>query len=234
MATQNFVSGNKTKIYFTILPDELYDNPTEPQDVTITTSAATAVNATTLAVTALSGPVPIGTPIQLLDGSNKVVVYTTASAKTGATALTVEKVAVAIASGATGTYKALLLLAGGKSADEQIQSNDEEFTVFNDGNVLNYSTGIVTRASWQLSYQFNVLAADLSYFRLAYAAQYAVNGVLGWLKKEDPVPKGYTTGESIAGVVAVTDFQKNNSAEGILSGQLTFKGRGKPDLKHYT
>lgn len=231
----NFVIGNKTKIFFSVLPDSLLDAPVAPTDVTITLSAAATLGAISLLVTALSGPVPAGTAIVLTSGSGgsavKTTVYTTESAKAGATALKVEATSGAIASGATGSYKAMLLLVGGTTSDEQIQANDQEVTVYGDD--LGFSTGIVTKANWSISYSFNVLPSDLGYARLVYAAQNAVKGIHAWVRKEDPAPAGYTTGEIIEGLCQVTDFSKSNPADGIITGKCTFKGRGTPTLSHY-
>lgn len=232
MPTQNFVIGNKTKLSFTVMPDSLIDNPVAPANVTITNSAAVSASATTIPVSALSGPVPAGTPLKFVKAGNPdVKVYTTAAAAAGATSITVEPVSAGIAITSQATYTALLLLAGGTTSDESISANDTETTVY--GDELGYSTGRVTSASWQVTYSFNVLPADDGYFRLAYTARNSVNGVLGWLKKEDQAPSGYTVGESIAGLVAVTDFSKSNPADGIITGSLTFKGRGAPIIAHY-
>jgi len=235
MAANNFVIGNKTKIYFTVMPDSLLDTPVAPTDVTITTSAAATSGATSLAVTALSGPVPAGTAVVLTSGSGgsavKTTVYITEHAKTGDTSLAVEATSGAIASGATGQYKALLMLQGGTTSDENIEANDQQVTVY--GDELGFATGIVTGASWSISYSFNVLPSDLGYFRLAYAAQNAVKGIRGWVRKEDPAPAGYTSGEIIEGLCDVTGFSKSNPADGIITGQCTFTGRGTPTLKHY-
>lgn len=211
-SSSNFVIGNKTKIYFSVMPSQLLDNPVAPSNVNITTTALAAINATTIAVSALSGPVPAGTPIKLTSGQTSVWVYTTESKAAGAISLAVEALTAAVASGSTGTYTALLELVGGTTSEESIQSTDQEVTVYGDD--LGYSTGIVTRANWQISYTFNVLPSDAGYFRLAYVAQNAVQGVRGWIRKADAPPAGYSTGETIEGLVDVTDFRKTNPADG--------------------
>lgn len=233
MPSQNFVIGNKTKIRFTVMPDSLIDNPAAPADVTITTSGSASSNATTIPVNALSGPVPAGTPLKFTkSGQPDVIAYTTASAATGATSLIVEALSGAIATASSATYTALLLLVGGTTSDENIQSNDQEVTIYGDD--LGFSTGRVTAATWQVTYGFNVLPSDPGYFRIAWAARNAVNGALGWLKKEDQAPSGFTNGESISGLVAVTDFSKTAPSDGIITGSVTFKGRGAPTIAHYS
>lgn len=236
MTTQNFVIGNKTKFSFTILPGSLLDTPVAPTDVTITVDVPgvgsnVAVGSTTLPVTALTNPVPAGTPIPLTSGANKYLVYTTDHAKTGDVELKIEATTVAIPDGAQGQYIALLLLVGGTTSDEQIQATDTETTIYGDD--LGFSTGIVTKASASISYSFNVLPSDPGYFRLKYAAVNAVRGMRGWLKKEDPAPSGYTKGESIEGLVDVTDWSTSNPSDGIITGKCSFKFRGAPSIKHY-
>ena len=233
MPTQNFVIGNKTRLFFTILPDALRDNPIEPVDVALTNTAAVATLATTIPVAALSGPVPIGTPLTFKKtGQPDSIVYTTASANQGALSIAVEPVATAIAITSVAQYTSMLLLVGGTTADESVTAADTATTVF--GDALGFSTGVVTSQSWSISYSFNVLPADAGFGRMAYAATRAVDGVLGWIKKEDPAPAGYTKGDSIAGVVALTDYSKSNSADGIITGSLTFTGRGAPTIKRYS
>lgn len=217
MTNQNFVIGNQTKFFFSILPASMLDNPAAPTDVTITvdvpgSGGSVAVNATAIPTVALSNPVPEGTPIPFVAGGATYWAYTTLSAAAGATSLTVEPLLVAIPDGAQGVYTAMLELIGGTTSDEQIQAQDQETMVY--GMPLGYSTGIVTKASWNLSYTFNVLPSDPGYFRLAYAASHAVGGVRGWVRKEDPAPSGYSHGERIEGLCDVTDFSKTNPADG--------------------
>ncbi len=235
--TQNFIIGNKTRLFFTILPGSLLNTPAAPSDVIMTTSAAVSQGATSIPVTATSGPVPVGTPITFSKaGSPDVKVYTTADSVAAAVTIPVEATSQTIPSGAQGTYTALLPLVGGTTSSEQIQSQDTETYPYGTGSGVGvgFGTGIITKATWQVGYTFNVLPSDDGYFRLAYAGRYAINGVYGWLVKQDPVPAGYTNGESIQGLVQVADFQKQNPSDQIITGTLTFKGRGTPIISHYS
>lgn len=72
------------------------------EDVVVTTSAAAAAGATTLAVNALSGPIPVGTILDFT-GAGKFA-QLTAAAAAGATSLTVEAIPTALAAGDTATY----------------------------------------------------------------------------------------------------------------------------------
>lgn len=237
MTTQNFVIGNKTKFYFTILPASMLDAPAVPSNVTVTVDvpgvgSEVAANATTIPCTALSNPIPQGTPLQFISGGVKVWAYTTASAIAGAVSLAVEALSAAIPDGAQATYTAMLELVGGTTSDEQIQGNDTTTTVY--GDELGFETGVVTKASANISYSFNVLPSDPGYFRLKYAAVHAVQGIRGWVRKEDPAPSGYENGESIEGLVDVTDWSTSNPADNIITGKCTFKFRGAPTIKHYS
>jgi hypothetical protein len=302
MASQNFVIGVKTSIQFGILPEEILalDIPYAPPDLIITTSAAAAIGASSLAVTALTGPIAIGTPIRFGVGTkitlsaaanpgassltvtalsaaipagsviyfgfgkrailvtanaasgatsiqvkpltkalanasegyfyaNALVTVTTSThAKTGDISLSIQSLTAAIPNGAIGLHQGLITLQGGTTSSQQIQASDTETTVY--GDELTYSTGVVTKASWQVSYSYNVLPTDFGYRRVTYAAQNAIGGVRGWVRKEDPTPAGAAAGEIIQGVCDVTDYQKTNPADGIITGQLTFKGRGTPGI----
>jgi hypothetical protein len=301
----NFVIGNQTQIYFGILPNDSLTAAVvaAPPNVTITTSSVANSGTATIAVSALSGGVPAGTPLAFAPvvtvtlssqataaatslacsalsagipagsliyfqtgsiiakttavansaavsisveplsatiasgqvgyyfSATPTIAYTTASANTGATGLVVETLSATIASGSVALHRGLILLIGGTTSEEQIQSNDTETNIYGTG--LNYATGKVTGASWSISYSFNVLPSDPGYFRMAYAATNAISGIRGWVKKVDPAPAGSTTGDTIEGTCDVTDFNKSNPADGIITGQCTFRGRGKPTLSHY-
>lgn len=69
--------------------------------VTVTTTAEAAATATTIAVTALSGPIPSGTILSFGAGE---FARLTAAAAAGATSLTVEALPATIESGDTATY----------------------------------------------------------------------------------------------------------------------------------
>lgn len=196
----------------------------------VRTTANAASGATAISVEAL--------PAALLTSDNGYyygagfqTVFTIAHAATAATAILVEPIKADIADGAVAVHRGLVLLVGGTTSEEQIQSKDTETVVY--GEELPYSTGAVTGASWQVSYSFNVLPSDDGYFRLKYAAVNGLRGIRGWVKKADPIPAGYTVGESIQGLCDVTDFSVTNGADGIIQGKCTFKGRGKPTIGHY-
>lgn len=228
MASDNFVIGAETKISLTIMPSEslLQETLSAPGDVAITLTAAVTAADETLTVTAVTGPVPIGTPILLTEGSDTLLVYTSGHVATGATSIPIEAADSAIGTGATGTYTAMLVLEGGTTSDESINNSDTESITY--GKNAGWSTGKVTSAGWEASYSFNVLPDDLGYRRLLYAAQNAVKGVRVWVRKEDPAPEGKTSGDYIEGLADVLDFTKSNPADNIITGSCTFKGRGAP------
>lgn len=70
--------------------------------VTVGTGGA-AIGATSIPVTALSGPIPSGTTLRF---SNGVSAFTTAAVVAGATAIPVEALGAAVPAGATATYEA--------------------------------------------------------------------------------------------------------------------------------
>lgn len=305
MANQNFLVGVKTQILFGILPSEILqlDELAPPPDVTITLSAAASAGATSLAVTALTGPVAIGTPLKFapvtvitltaasavgdttldvdaltraLPAGAKIVfpgvtAKLTAGAAIGATSLQVRALTAALTSGATGNYtdpkgklayttahaltgdtaisvaplkeaipnatvcahQGLLLLQGGKTSDEQINNKDTQSIVYSaDG--LGYADGLITGADWKISYSTNYLPIDPGYQRLRYAAENAIGGVRGYVRKIDPAPEGATVGNSIEGLVDLGTFSVSNPAENIMEVKTDFIGRGSPITNAYS
>lgn len=309
MANQNFIIGVKTRFFFGLMPASLLAlaTPTRPTDVVVTTTSSTNAAATSMAVSALSGPIAKGTPIAMTTAASTVIVttsatagigavslavsalsaaipsgsiidfngeevvttanaasgattisiqplvygiasgslgryvattvtpvivYTTADAATGATSISIEAQTgrTTIASGDVGLHRGVVLLQGGTTSNEQLQSQNTETRVYEPR--LPYSTGIITGATWSVSYTTNVLPTDIGFFRLNYAGAYALDGVRGWVFKQDPVPAGYTVGDSIQGLCDVTDFQKTNPADGIITATCTFTGRGAPTIGH--
>lgn len=182
---------------------------------TVVTAALASISATSITVEPISFALVAGELGYYQSGTPRTYFVTTDVAA-AATSIPIEPAGFAMANASVGVHYGLVLLQGGTTSSEQLQAQDTETRVY--GGKLPYSTGIVTGASWQVSYSFNVLPSDIGYTRLAYCAQYALDGARGWCKKQDPPPAGYTTGELIQGVADVTDFQKTNPAEGIITG----------------
>lgn len=116
-------------------------------------------------------------------------------------------------------------LVGGTSADENIGANNTESVTF--GDETGYSNGLVTSQTWSISYQFNILPGDPGYSALAKAAASATTSTL-WVRKEDSSSPGVTTPRRIEGIVSITDWSTTSPADGIVSGNTTFTGRGAP------
>ena len=199
----------------------------------VTTTALANSSATSISVSPLIFGIASGAlGLYVASTVTPVIVYTTADAASGATSISIEAQTgrATIASGDAGLHRGLVLLQGGTTSNQQTQQQDTETRVY--GSRLPYSTGIITGASWQVSYTTNVLPTDIGFFRLAYAGAYGLDGVRGWVYKQDPVPSGFTVGDSIQGLCDVTDLQKTNPADGIITATCTFKGRGAPTIGH--
>lgn len=231
---KNFLPGVKTKIYWgnlaqvQLVQANLTGILVPPPDVTVTLSAVLANGANTIAVTALTGPIAAGTSLAFTSGTDKFVVYTTADALTGATSIAIRESQVSILSGAVCAHKGLILLKGGTNSQEQIQNTSQDIQVYQDSTGLGYKDGIITDAMWQVSYDFKVLPDDQGYYRLKYTAKTAVGGSRGYVRKVDPAPPGFITGESIEGLADITDWSIDNPSDNIVAGKCTFKGRGEP------
>jgi hypothetical protein len=231
---KNFLPGVKTKIYWgnlaqvQLVQANLTGILVPPPDVSVTLSAAVALADGTIAVTALSGPIAAGTALSFTSGTDKFVVYTTADTLTAATSIAIRPSQVAIASGAVCAHRGLIQLKGGTNSQEQIQNTSQDIQVYQDSTGLGYKDGIITDAMWQVSYDFKVLPDDLGYYRLKYTAKTAVGGSRGYVRKIDPAPPGFLTGETIEGLADITDWSIDNPSDNIVAGKCTFKGRGEP------
>lgn len=232
MAALNLTIGNKTALYFAVLDPvtQAADPFVVPSTVAITTSALFASAATTIAVTALPGPIPAGTAIKLttVSPAASVTVYTSAPSASGATALTVLPTSAGLGTAATGSYVPKLLLQGGTTSSPQITSQNTETKVY--GQELTYADGAITSASWMVDYTSNFLPSDPAFYRLTYAAQYAVSGVAGYLWFYYPPYAGKTLGQGMAGVVQLESFSATAPADGIVTVTTKFLGRGTPVL----
>lgn len=116
-------------------------------------------------------------------------------------------------------------LVGGTQANETIGSNDQSSVTFGEDEA--YANGLVTSQNWEISYNFNVLPANEAYAQMANAAATATSTYV-WIRKEDPLVPGITTPRSIAGICSLTNWSTESSADGIVTGSVTFTGRGKP------
>ncbi len=229
----NFIIGNKTKFFFTVMPDELLALPevVPPVDVPITVSEAIEIAEVELTVGALTGPIPAGTPIRLtVNGgatpADRLTVYTTQHAKTGDNVLEIEPAQKALTTGAIGTYTAKLLLIGGTTSSKQIQNQNVESKIY--GDKLTYTTGAITSATWMVDYTANVLPSDDGNHRVEYAAVHAVEGVHGYLWLEQPAPVGYAKGKVIEGLVQLENINDTMPADNIVTFTTKFLGRGTP------
>ncbi|MBD2018663.1 hypothetical protein H6F43_00500 [Leptolyngbya sp. FACHB-36] len=250
--SQSFVIGVKTKLFFTVMPEELLvaDLIVPPTDVNITVSEVIEADEDELTVSApLTGPIPAGTPIPLTVGTGAAArtlkVYTAAHARIGDTKLEIVPVtinqiqramksasATDFATGSTGTYKAKLRLQGGTTSSKQIQNQNTETKIYQDG--LAYNTGLITGAGWTVPYTSNLLPLDDGYYRLNYAGVRAIEGIHGYLWLEEPPAVGYTRGNGIAGLVQLENFNTELPSDGIVSFQTQFLGRGEPALTPYS
>jgi hypothetical protein len=231
---KNFLPGVKTKIYWgnlaqvQLVQANLTGILVPPPDVTVTLAAVLANGANVLSVSALTGSIAAGTALSFTSGTDRFVVYTTADALTNATSIAIRESQVSIPSGAVCAHKGLILLKGGTNSQEQIQNTSQDIQVYQDSTGLGYKDGIITDAMWQVSYDFKVLPDDLGYYRLKYTAKTAVGGSRGYVRKVDPAPPGFVTGETIEGLADITDWSVDNPSDNIVAGKCTFKGRGEP------
>ncbi|BDA74364.1 No_hits_found [Calothrix sp. PCC 7716] len=228
--SKTFVSGggDKVKLYVALLP---LGDRTEPQDVDIETSAAAAINATTITVDTLTGSIAAGTPLSFVDANDIFAAYLAKDAKAGDTQLMVEPLAVAIPTGAIAEYVAKQRLLGGTQMSVATNAERTETMVFEDP--LGYSDGVVTKQSWNVPWTANLLATDEAYQRVYYANVNAVSGREVYIWQQDPPPAGYSIGDGLKGVSVVTNFTKEMPSDGIVTFNCEFTGNGAPTITRY-
>ncbi|WP_138503398.1 hypothetical protein [Nostoc sp. PA-18-2419] len=223
-------AGNKVKLYVALLP---LGDRTEPTDVSVTTSAAIASGATSITVTALTGPIAGGTPLTFDNGTDKLTVYLAKDAKLGATSLQIEPATVGLTgSSSAAQYTAKLRLLGGTQLNANINSDRTDVLVFEDP--LGYKDGAVTGQSWEIPWTANLLSDDEAFRRVFYAAANAVSGREVFVWQEDAPPAGYAKGDGLKGATVVMNMQKNMTSTAILTLTCTFMGQGSPTITRYS
>ncbi len=226
MANQ-FIIGRGTKVTIALLPNGVREEVV-PQTITVGITEA-AVNATTIAVTALTEPLvaSVANPVFLAfedaaTGGERFVVVT-APAADGATTLTVAPLKRAISAASTAQHP--VKLQARTSADLSTTANDVTSTTF-DGS--GYVDGIVASIGYGLSCPGNFLQLDAG-FRTAFFAFNEFREV--WITLEMPNPgAGYTKGYIFKGAASVTDLPITDPADGIIQANVTFAMRGKLEV----
>ncbi|MBD2771136.1 hypothetical protein [Iningainema tapete] len=223
-------AGNKVKLFVALLP---LGDRTEPTDVTsITASSGLTAATTSITVTALTGAIAGGTPLEFDNGTDKVTVYLAKDAKLGDTELIVEPIETALSGSSTATYTAKLRLFGGTQLNANINSDRADVLVFEDA--LGYKDGAITGQSWELPWTANLLSSDEAFRRVAFAAATAVSGREVYVWQEDPPPAGHAKGDGLKGSCVVMNFQKNLQSTAICQISFTLMGQGSPTITRYS
>lgn len=197
--------------------------------------AATPAPAPAPTTTTTGGSTPSGTTAPAsaagTAGPQANVAYLTRDVFPGETVLPVEPLGFAIATGIKVTYKAKLRLLGGTSTGANIGANRTNSMVFEDP--LGYEDGVITSQSWEVPWKANLLASDLAYRRVFYAATRAIEGRELFVWQYDPPPAGYKEGDALIGAAVVTGFSKDFPSDGIVTFSCTFNGQGSPQVLRY-
>jgi hypothetical protein len=98
---------------------------------------------------------------------------------------------------------------------------------------LGYEDGVITSQSWEVPWKANLLASDLAYRRVFYAASRAIEGRELFVWQHDPPPAGYAKGDALIGAAVVTGFSKDFPSDGIVTFSCTFNGQGSPQTLRY-
>jgi hypothetical protein len=221
-------SGNKVKLYVALLP---LGDRAEPVDVEAETSSGIAAAATTITVTALTGPIAGGTPLTFDNGTSKLTTYLTEDAKLGATSLKIEPAIAALTGPSAANYVAKLRLLGGTQLDVNINADRTDVLVFEDP--LGYKDGAITGQNWELPWTANLLSDDEAFRRIFFAASNAVTGREVFVWQLDPPPAGYAVGDGLKGAACITGFKKGLQSTAICTTNFTFMGQGSPIITRF-
>jgi hypothetical protein len=223
-------AGDKIKVFVALLP---LGDRAEPEDVTITAGSGITSSATSITVTALSGPIPAGTELVFDNSTTKRTVTLTKDAKVGATSLVISPANGALTGSSTSAYTAKLRLLGGTQADVQIASDNTDVLVFEDPG--GYKDGAITAQSWTIPWQAQLYEDDPALKRVKFAARKAITQREIYIWHESPLPVGdqYTTGEVIQGATCIMNFTKTLPSNGLCTVGFTFQGRGEPTVTPY-
>lgn len=191
----------------------------------IVVTAAAATGATSISVEPLKEAIASGDDLYLFSGTPKFA-YTTSDAEINATSINVRPLDETIASGSIALHQGMILLTGGTSTGESLNTDSEQKYVF--GNGRGYSVSSATGAGWEMPYEALCLDFDSGFYRLKYAASRAIDGVLGYVRKRDPAPNGYVYGETTEGICSVYGYEKQNPADGDVTFSTTFTGQLDP------
>lgn len=119
-------------------------------------------------------------------------------------------------------------LNGGTQAGFSINADVTESTVFEDA--LGFADGVVTSQSWEVPWTANILAGDAGHSIVKNAAENAVGGEYVGVTVVVKDSDGGTQISKLDGSAIVTNYSEDYPADGILTYNCTFTGKGAPTL----
>lgn len=252
------LSGRNTRVLMGLVSAELLRSNSAsgllvpPVDVTVTTTAAKpwatpadiAAGFQSLAVTALTGPLPKGAVLALRSGARIRRVTVAQHVATGAVSVPVLPIIPsdlsstaallllnAVPSGAVATHKGLFQLRGGKKADLSIKAEDESVQVFTDlliGEIdtgtSGYKTGTIKSKEGEIPLEGLVDPDDIGYMMLGNAATSGQSAYV-FTRLVLPPGEGYDIGESYEGLAELVGWDVMASADAMVSFKTQVKFR---------
>jgi hypothetical protein len=249
----NYAQGAQTRVFFGMLPAETQATfeatklMVPPPDVVVTLTAAAPIASAadrtagfqSLAVTALTGPIARGTPLLFRSGTLSFTAYVQAELATGATAVRVLPLEVAIPTAAVANHIGIIQMVGGTSANFKLEAEDESVMVFTDKLLTDTSDalsgfmdGNAKSAKWSIDYESLSDSQDITLARMLYAGANVTNGVKCYVRRMTQPPVGYRRGTAIEGFASIMGFEDTTSAEGIVKIKTSIIGRGAPRISY--
>jgi len=216
----DFVLGKSQALYVYLLPAGSRD---APSSVTFTVSNAgsdVAAGSTSIPLASATGViVPEGTILTF----GSVEVYVAQTAQATDTSLTVDPTSAAITDGSTATWDQMVRVHGGTNSPFQGSSNEQTTNTYESGG---WTDGKVVSNTWTINWSGNFRPDDYGY---KYVRDAWMNQQELYVRQVRTREDG-STAEKREGVCAVTSFQDDAPADGVVTTSFTLVGRGSPTI----
>lgn len=213
----DFVQGKGIYVKIAALAPGIRSKPA-PATITVGTGGA-ATGATTIPITAPGVTIPRGTLLK--NGSKEVFIAETVDPTD--TSITSDPLPAALIAGDTFSFDKLWRLLGGTQSEFQINEQQQEAQTYEAGG---WSDGKITGAAWVMPWQGNFRPDDPAWKAIKNAA---LNFTEVWVARYLPREDG-----SLAlvqeGVASIGGYRDTGPANGIVTAQWNFIGRGKPTV----
>ena len=211
---------NQIVAYISILPQ---GDRHEPTNQNIRLTAGVKEGDSSIEVERLSQPVAGGMP--LVFSAVGVTLYVAEDVAAAATKIKIKPAAADIANSEIAEDTGKVRLIGGINREITINGNGRNSAIVKT-NSSGYLDGGISNNSWEINLKGNILKDDIGFHIISYGAFHAAEGRELFFWQEDFASIEGSFGNKFKGVVAVTKLHKNYPADGIITFNATFTGKG--------